>query len=251
MSPDIVVHSTARPLIKKLCEILNSLQKIKTSEEAKSAFRSFIDVRRQYTPQYQGTVSADSIIEIDSLAQIITAFVAENSEGGKRAQATVSGLMDLFAGPDRVVTSRINDPDRNLPGDVGIRAANDSSSWARIFEVRDKPIANSDIYHFASKLIAAGVEKAAIVAVSNQQGEIDVTEANKWALERGLELSLFVGWDAFVKEVIFWSERPQIEAIRVVVSFIHTRLIEMEVSEEGAELWIAYVKGKIGDDKIR
>ena len=50
----------------------------------------------------------------------------------------------------------------------------------------------------------------------------------KWAFERGLSFILFSGWNPFVKEVIFWSEKPQLQATRIALTLIYDRLIEIE-----------------------
>jgi hypothetical protein len=73
-----------------------------------------------------------------NLASFITDFVKENSEGGKRAQAVAAGLLGVFAGSERIVSDRINDPDRHLPGDVGIKRTDNPKLWEKVFEVRDK-----------------------------------------------------------------------------------------------------------------
>ena len=54
---------------------------------------------------------------------MIQALVEDASENGRRAQAVVAGLMDAFAGAERVESGRVNDPSRRHPGDVCVRAA--------------------------------------------------------------------------------------------------------------------------------
>lgn len=238
MSPEIVVHSSARPLIEELCHILDELQALEDVQSARAALRAFIHVRRQYMPQYQSIIASDGDITTVALTTAICDFVSENSEGGKRAQAVVAGLMDVFAGPDRVVTSRINDPDRHLPGDVGVRSDEDEEQWERVFEVRDKPVSQSDAFLFADKSLAGAVKEAAIIAVAGSQADIEFSEPQSWAFERGLSLSIFYGWPLFVEQVIFWSEQPQSEATRLAVSLIYDRLVALEVSENGAQSWI-------------
>ena len=238
VSLDMTVKASARPIIEELCRILERLDAVSDSDEARAALRSFIYVRRQYKPDYRQLVVSAGQVSAEQLARIVETFVAENSESGKRAQAVVAGLMDLFAGPDRVETGRINDPDRHLPGDVGVRAADDPDKWERVFEVRDKPVAVSDLYLFADKALAGGVDEAAVVAVSSAQEPIDISEPRQWALDRGLALSLFLGWPTFVEQVMFWSEQPQTSAASLAASLIYDRIVELEVSEEGAILWL-------------
>jgi hypothetical protein len=124
-----------------------------------------------------------------------------------------------------------------LGADVGVRSTDEPDEWERVFEVRDKSVSQSDVYFFANKALAGNVEEAAIVAAAERQGDIAFDEPKAWALERGLALSLFRGWKDFVREVVFWSEQPQREATKLALALIYARLIEVEVSEDGAKAW--------------
>ena len=88
----------------------------------------------------------------------------EGSEGGRLAQAVVAGLMDTFAGPERVESGRVNDPSRRHPGDVCVRAV-DADVWEKAFEIRDKPVSMSDVQIFGDKCVSMGAREAAVVAV--------------------------------------------------------------------------------------
>ena len=241
VSRDITVHGSAKPIIAMLCDILDRLASVQTEEEAREALRSFIYVRRKYQPKYLEAVASVADISSDRLVLIVETFVKEDSEGGKRAQAVVAGLMDLFAGPGRVQTGRINDPDRHLPGDVGVRSTAEEYQWERVLEVRDKPVTIHDVLLFARKAREAGVEEAAVIAVSSNQPAIDFEEARVWARERGLALSLFIGWRSFIEQALFWSEQPQTKGPSLAMTSIYERLLELEVSESGVEAWLAAV----------
>lgn len=242
MSREIVVHPTAKPLIEELCNILERLEQIADIQQARAALRAFIHVRRQYMPKYQEITTTDQDMSTISLIVAISKFVGENSEGGKRAQAVVAGLMDVFAGPKNVVTSRINDPDRHLSGDVGVRSDKDPSKWERIFEVRDKQVSQSDVYLFADKSLAADVKEAAMIAVASGQEDVQFEEPKLWAFRRGLSLSIFYGWPSFVEQVLFWCDQPQHQAARLSTSLIYDRLVAMEVSVEGVQTWVDLTK---------
>ena len=113
------------------------------------------------------------MISPEQLTAAIQTFVREDSEGGRRAQAVVAGLLDVFAGEVRVESGRINDPSRHYPGDVCIRAAKDPGSFRKAIEVRDKPVHLSGIQIFCKKCIDKGVLEAAVVMVSDRQQPID------------------------------------------------------------------------------
>ena len=88
-------------LLNKLCDILDRLQGA-DEEQARQALRAFIDVRRRHGVRYSRGVADRIEVSIPDLVEKIEKLVAGASEGGKRAQAVVAGLMDVFAGEARV-----------------------------------------------------------------------------------------------------------------------------------------------------
>jgi hypothetical protein len=125
---------------------------------ARKALRAYIAVRRQHQPKYAAR-AGDIRISPDKLAEAADRFVRENSEGGRRAQAVVAGLMDAVVGPDRVESGRVNDPSRKYPGDVCIHVSTESDDWEKAFEVRDKHVSFSDVQVFAKKCADMGVRE--------------------------------------------------------------------------------------------
>ncbi|MBV8611310.1 MAG: restriction endonuclease, SacI family, partial [Singulisphaera sp.] len=136
----------------------------------------------------------------------------------------VAGLLDAFAGEERVESGRINDPSRKYPGDVCIRAESDPNAWEKAFEVRDKPVSPSDIQIFAKKCVDMGVREAALVMVAEHQDPLDEGELARWANGFGIGLTLFAGWDGFVEQALFWSRLPKPVAASNAAKFIHKRL---------------------------
>ena len=108
---------------------------------AQAALAAYVAVRRRYQPRYESS-SVDASIAAERLAAVISAFVEANSEGGRRAQAVVAGLLDIAFGTDRIVTGRINDPSRKHPGDICVKGeqdvTDDEPQWEKSIEVRDK-----------------------------------------------------------------------------------------------------------------
>jgi SacI restriction endonuclease len=234
---DIPIHSNAKPALQALCDILERLEKVSTSNEARAALCAFIFVRRQWNPTYGTVDKVAAGLSLERLIHIIEGFVSEDSEGGKRAQAIAAAVLDQFAGRDRVVVGRINDPDRHLPGDVGVRVADTEGMWEKVFEVRDKPVSEPDLYHFAQKSTDNNVSEAAIVAVAPWQPQIDATAAREWAAARGVSLTLFLGWEHFIRQAMFWASIPTSEGVRALPALVFARLVELEVSQDGAKLW--------------
>lgn len=234
------IHANARPIFEAVKEFARVLAAVKSEAEAQAALKAFIVVRREYQPLY-ALLAGQYKITPEELSRVITTFVSESSEGGRRAQAVVAGLLDVFAGPDRVACGRINDPSRHYPGDVAIRSSENGDSWEKAFEVRDKIVSLSDAHLFGQRCLDLGVREGAIVAVARAQMPLPVEHLLSWADERGMGMVIYDGWPPFVQQALFWSERPSPIAASEAVSFIHERLISIEVSPAGVLRWIEFV----------
>lgn len=240
VSATMPVHGNAKPAIDALLPLLDAINAISSPNEAREALRAFIHVRRRYNPVYAALGDESLELSRADLIEVISRFVAENSEGGKRAQAVAAGLLDLFAGSERVLSGRINDPDRHLPGDVGIRRRDQPDQWEKVFEVRDKPVSPEDVYLFAQKAIENHAVEAAVLSVHGSQDPIDTAEILAWANARGVSVTFYKGWQAFVEQILFWSEESQSQGLILLPQLIHRRLIEIEVSAAGVERWTQY-----------
>ena len=145
--------------------------------------------------------------------------------------------MDVFARVERVESGRINDPSRKYPGDVCVRSATDYEKWDKTFEVRDKPVAASDVQIFANKCISMGVREAAVVMVAENQPTLNHEALSAWAAERGMSLTLFHGWQSIIDQALFWADLPKLQGASKAVGFIHERLQGVEASQGAVSLW--------------
>lgn len=198
---------------------------------------AYVSVRRMRQPQYVDQQPAGRT-DSGRLVDAICALVGDASEHGRRAQAVVAGLMDAFAGSDRVDSGRINDPSRNHPGDVCVRDVNDLSAWGKAFEVRDKPVSVADICLFAQKCADMGVHKAGVVAVSDRQAAIGRNAIASMVDTLGVEVTVFTAWRSLVDQVLLWSEDSPLTVLSNAVGRIHARLIALEASEDAVSLWV-------------
>lgn len=228
------VHPGGRAAFNYMVGLVTELNAMTTEGPAREALRAFILVRRRYAVRYQAG-NGPLTVSPETLAQRIEQLVAENSEHGRRAQAVVAGLFDVFAGPERIESGRINDPSRHYPGDVCVRAAD--GSWEKAVEVRDKPVKASDVYIFGGKCREKGVREAAIVMASPVQPQLDDVALAQWASSIGIGLTLFYGWRAVVDQALFWGAVPKPDAVAIAVQRIEARLIGVEASPQAVSLW--------------
>lgn len=234
------VHGGGRAAFDYMVGLVRELQALKSEDGALGALRAFVGVRMGYQPRYGAREGATQVTP-ERLTAAIQKFVRSDSEHGKRAQAVVAGLLDVFATPARVESGRINDPSRNYPGDVCVRSEADAKAWDKAFEVRDKPVAVSDVQIFGKKCVDMQVREAGIVMVNDRQPTLDAAQLTQWAAGFGLGLTLFHGWREFVDQVLFWSALPKFVGATQAVEFIHQRLIGVEAAPESVALWTRLV----------
>lgn len=240
VSRSMTVHGRAKAALNAVCDILDDLSGIQDSAVLVSALAAFVKVRRTYWKPPAPYSSPEAALALIEFVQLIEDFVAQNSEGGRRAQAVAAGLMDSFHSVGTVETSRINDPDRQFPGDVAVYDPTDDETAPVLrlaIEVRDKPVTDDDVRTFSDKA-ATFVGRAAILAVSLGQQEIDIAGAKTAAAAGGLHLEVFIGWTPYARQIFFWSPEDAAKAIRAAHEFIYQRLGELECSPDALESWL-------------
>ena len=231
------VHPSGRAAFNYMLELVNELQALSTTQKARAALASFIAERRRHQVRYL-VPAGESAITAEGLAAAVCVLVRDESEGGRRAQAVVAGLMDAFAGPERVESGRVNDPSRRNPGDVCVRSVAATESWEKAFEIRDKPVTLSDVRIFGAKCAEMGVQEAAVVAVADDQVPLDKAELAEWSSKLGIGMTLFASWESIVNQALFWAGTPKTIAARRAVKHIHERLIGVEASPSAVALWV-------------
>jgi hypothetical protein len=88
VTPEMVIHLSAREAVKLLLNILDELDRIESPQEALGALASFIAVRREYRTTYRVYEPGEIQLTPAAFAAAIDAFVRSDSEGGRRAHST-------------------------------------------------------------------------------------------------------------------------------------------------------------------
>jgi len=179
-------------------ECMERLKALDDSKSARLALRGFIAARRR---QLLPTLSIDpqlgDNLNMRSLIELIEEYVEADSEGGRRAQACVAGTLDSVFGANNVIVGVINDPDRRAPLDVSVKDA--GGAFVHAFEVKDKPISDSHLYASIEKTVADhAVKNLVFLGFSSQQNQKDFTEAETWASEHGVKITVILDWVTFL-----------------------------------------------------
>lgn len=235
VTSDFKVRSDAQEALLILLKALDELNKISTTKQARIALRSFLQVQKRSKPQITLATDAGDEYDVNDLIKKIDLFVSKNSEGGKRAQAVSAALLDVLYGERRIDAKRINDPGRKMPGDIGV-FERESRKYERVFEVKDKPINNSDIQILLDSVFGSDISIVSLIAVSQNQERIDINSAIRWAEARQIRFRIFIGWDLLVSECLFWSSFPHL-TIGLAYRQILKRLQYYEITNEGIFDW--------------
>jgi len=62
---------------------------------------------------------------------------------------------------------------RKYPGDVCVRSREDATKWEKAFEVRDKPVTETDVRIFAKKCVNMGVREAGVLMASEKPNQLN------------------------------------------------------------------------------
>jgi SacI-like restriction endonuclease len=222
----MTVRKNARPLLAELLRLLHHIGLMRRTESIE-ALAAFVIARRGLFPTYDRPPQRFSISTREQLALTIDDFVRAKSEKGARAMACAAGILDASFGEGRVRLGKLNEPDRQVPGDIGLRAADAANApLERVFEIRDKAVAAHTIHASVAKAMRAGVQKMSVVAVNKAQKAIDAKACRASADEIGSDLAMFLGWDALISSLGVWSPIPELTWVETVVMRIRVRLQE-------------------------
>jgi len=179
-------------------QCMEALKALPGSAQARQALRGFISARRRIllaVSDLDPQLGDD--LTMKSLENLIREYVKAESEGGRRAQACVSGLLDAVFGSNRVLAGVINDPDRKTPLDVAV--SNEDSTFEMAIEVKDKPITDMHVKASIEKTVVDhGTRNLSFLGLSHRQTQRDFSEVLDWAQKRGVKATVILNWSDFL-----------------------------------------------------
>ena len=231
-----VIKTNAKSLAQMLLVMLEKIQEDESGCEARTALAAFISVRRDYWPKYGEAKQGEYSMPLAGLCSAVAEFVRVESEGGRRAQAVAAALFSSGLHSEVLCSDRVNDPDRHFPGDLGIYDGETDQVIAAV-EVRDKPVASSDVLAFAQKCAEACLSTAGVVAAVGALPSVEEATLEACAFNFGVELRIYESLPELVREALMWSSCNQTEFIARVHMFGRRFLARMEVSVSTVETW--------------
>lgn len=149
-----------------------------------------------------------------------------------RLQAFAAACVDLVF--DDVATRRINDPSRDLPGDVHA-VVNGVTVLA--VEVRGKTVSLADLASFATACESAGIGRAIVFVDAAGQQEFEVHDPVHDRPLPHIQLAVFTSASRLLADTLLWSRLSIGEAIQAFSRGLLDRLRAIEVSPLTLEEW--------------
>jgi hypothetical protein len=192
-------------LVTAFLECMKAADQLTSTDEARLALRGFIFSRRRSVlePILFASEAGDALVPSE-LSTLISDYVQDDSEGGRRAQACAAAILDAACGSEGVVVGGIYDPDRRAPLDVALRGGD--GEFLIALEVKDKPIDESSVMASIEKTVRDhGLRTMAFIAVSRSQRQLDQDAITRWCNQRGVRVVIFYNWSSFLVACKFRS----------------------------------------------
>ena len=201
---------------------------------------AFAEAERLATSQ----VSVGSVASLGELVDLLTRFLRDDAEGGRRGQSLVAALFDL--GHEEVNLAPINDP---TGIDVSIT---DEGALLLAIEVRQKAVDEAAVLHIAEQASTHGADKALLVALAPDQRPLDRERVLRQALEEyGVLATVWEGVDELVTHAVLQASLSAKEVAEELPAIYLRRMREHEVSVEGQQYWADLVAALGGSERAR
>jgi hypothetical protein len=162
---------------------------------------------------------------------------ADASDRPRRLQAFAAACLDL--GHVDVRSRRINDPSRDVPGDVQVYANEEA---VLSMEVRGKSVPNTELDAFADACATAGIARAMLFVDQTNHRAIDLEALESHSVRRGVvQVSIFESAADLVSSAIAWADLPMSAATERFALRMLERLREIEVAKSTLDEWVRAV----------
>ena len=190
------VHRDNQKCHQEIVRMLSDLNKASEADAAR-ALAAFLRARIAAAASYRAasaSLTAARPRGLGELTELLTVFIREDPEGGRRGQALVAALLDL--GNEEVSLAAINDP-------TGIDVAVfDGTRLVLPVEVKQKAVDEDVAIRTAQRAAEGHADKALLVALAREQRPLDRERVRKQARDaHGVVLAIWEGVEELVYEV--------------------------------------------------
>lgn len=204
-----------------------------SQEEALKALAAYIRVGVADLTTRRKCVVTPGVLTPSGLVQAASSFMRDTHDRPKRAQAIAAAAFSAMY--DDVRSRAINDPSRDVPGDV---QAYVGTTVVLSVEVRAKRVSASDVEGFTANCRDAGVERAFMVVTSPDHQPLDrVTLEMRTLNDKGITLCILESIPELVTMMLTWSPLPLPQAIDAFAVGLLAQLREIEATQQSLARW--------------
>lgn len=201
------------------------------SESALVALAAGLYVARNHLPEPTILTIEATKYTLTSVLSAVRWFLREGSvERPRRLQAFGAAVLDM--GHSDVRSRRLNDPSRDVPGDVQVYDQNEIPTLA--MEVRGKKVSISDYEGFVAECRRRGIRRAIVFVDSvSHKPLVGVTPGS---LGEGEQLTgIFESAESLFYGALTWTDADLVVAMEHLVNRVLFRLAEIEAPGEVIE----------------
>ncbi|MFI9329641.1 restriction endonuclease, SacI family [Kitasatospora sp. NPDC052868] len=257
----------ARAELEHLIECLQAADYL-DEENAVRALAAFLRVRIEDGNQATVLQLDKNSLTLPDLCKIAAEFINVNREGGRRGQALVAACLDLVH-PGMVYADSINDPSRNIPGDVSVKIPKvdhkatqdglfeaselvDPTDFTVILsaEAKQKPVSQSEVLQFVERLAVAGIGKGIYAAIEPNQDYLEPDKLAEMAQKRnGVLLGVVSDPAELIKTAMQWSPIPLADCLANFPQLLVQRLKDFHCGADSQQEWAQILNGATSDHK--
>lgn len=229
------VNGRSRESLDELRQALSLLDSY-SEDEALAGLAAFVRVRYTETPVLNETTYDDISVEADQLVDSVTHFLDEGVDRPRRTQAVVAAAFDMIY-PD-IVTRRINDPSRDLPGDVQAMVEDRCIMSA---EARAKAVPVSEVRSYVASLRSQGISRGFVVVIHPSHQGLRRDELRSWAWStHHVVLDILESASDLAWAILTWSQFSVEDVLQKFHVRVRFRLREIEAAQGSIENWDRY-----------
>lgn len=204
-----------------------------TSAEALEALAAFLREALAITAAAKSVVVKTKGLTSNGARIAVEDFLRSDAKNRPhRLQAFAAACLDLLY--EDVRTRRINDPSRDLPGDVHAMVG---KAVTAAMEVRGKAVTASDLSTFVTACEMAGVSRAVMFVDAAQQIDLDMHVTVNNQIVRATQVSAFTSAASLLASTLLWAQLPLESAIESFSKRLVIRLQEIEVTVPTLQEW--------------
>ncbi|MFJ1459440.1 restriction endonuclease, SacI family [Nocardia sp. N2S4-5] len=209
--------------------------------EAENALAAFIRVGIEEEARVEIYAAPKGVVTAWDVLKISEQFIADAIDKPRRSQALVAAAFDV--GHKHIRSRALNDPSRDLPGDVQAYIAD---SPVLSVEVRAKPVPKHEVINFIKACAEANISRAFIVVFSAEHVPLSIHELGEYAhLILGVHLTIIESPTELMSHVLAWSDNDIRATTTEFLEAVLQRLKEIESPPQSLARWVELIRETI------